>query len=59
VIHYPFHPEHETLLQAIIHAGMMAGAEAQGGAKNVGYVIVCRKCGELLGPKCACWRPKK
>lgn len=43
MIRYPLQ-EKETLHDAIVHASMMAGAEAQGGARDIRYVIVCRKC---------------
>lgn len=39
----------ETLHDAVIHAQMMAGAEAQGGARDIGYVIICKRCGEPIG----------
>lgn len=47
MIRYPLQ-EKETLHDAIVHASMMAGAEAQGGARDIGYVIVCRKCSAAI-----------
>ena len=39
----------EPLREAVIHAAMMAGSEARGGAKDIGYVLVCKKCYEPIG----------
>jgi hypothetical protein len=38
----------EPIHQAVVHAAMMAGAEAQGGAKDIGYVLCCKDCREPI-----------